>query len=257
MPETTARAGDRSDRSARRARAADAPLLVALAGARSSIGRSGAPCSPGSGRGDRSGRPRRDRTGARLCARDSPDARPAPDRRARRVPGGRRGAAPEPREASRRARSRSPSTATRRMRDRFDEVGLRELLADAEVELDRIALSIASTEPRFVAEWAEWVAPLYRRRKVPMDDLIRLSEGLRHSVRTVLGPVEAPSRTVRSTRRSASSSWHRRIAGDARKRNRLLQLHLQGRIGTARDDQMGQGRPARDERRALSATTRA
>jgi hypothetical protein len=114
------------------------------------------------------------------------------------------------------------------MRNRFDEVGLRELLADAEVELDRIALSLASAEPRFVAEWAEWVAPLYRRRRVPMDDLIRLSEGLRHSVRTVLGPDEGPLADRAIDEGVRVFKWHRRLAGDARKRNRLLQLLYKG-----------------------------
>jgi hypothetical protein len=114
------------------------------------------------------------------------------------------------------------------LRERFDDVGLRELLADAEVELDRVALAIASNEPRLVAEWAEWVAPLYRRRRVPMDDLIQLSEGLRNSVRTVLGPDEAPSADRAIDEGVRVFKWHRRIAGDARKRNRLLQLLYKG-----------------------------
>jgi hypothetical protein len=142
---------------------------------------------------------------------------------------------PEAAEVLRRHRARIASRALEvavdrdpTMRDRFDDVGLRELLADAEVELDRIALSIASMEPRFVAEWAEWVAPLYRRRMVPMDDLIRLSEGLRHSVRTVLGPVQAPFADRAIDEGIRVFKWHRRLAGDARKRNRLLQLLYKG-----------------------------
>ena len=114
------------------------------------------------------------------------------------------------------------------LRDRADDTALRELLADAEVELERVALSVASGEPRFVAEWADWVAPLYRRRRVPMDDLIHLSEGLRHSVRTMLGPVEAPVADRAIDEGIRVFKWHRRLAGDARKRNWLLQLFYKG-----------------------------
>lgn len=111
---------------------------------------------------------------------------------------------------------------------RFDEAGLRGLLADVEVELERVALSVASAEPRFVAEWAELVAPLYRRRRVPMDDLINLSEGLRRSARGVLGPAEAALADAAIDEGVRVLRWHRRLAGDARKRNPLLQLLYKG-----------------------------
>ena len=44
--------------------------------------------------------------------------------------------------------------------------------------------------------------------------------------------------------------FHRRLAGDARKRNPIIAAHLQGRLSRD-DDQVGQGRSARDERRAV------
>ena len=113
------------------------------------------------------------------------------------------------------------------LRDRHDDMALRGLLADAEVELERIALAVASGSPRFVAEWAEWVAPLYRRRRVPMDDLINLSEGLRRSVRAVLAPAEVPSADLAIDEGIRVFRWHRRLAGD-HKRNRLLQLIYKG-----------------------------
>lgn len=112
--------------------------------------------------------------------------------------------------------------------ERFDEAGLRGLLADAAVELERVAMSVASGSPRFVADWAEWVAPLYRRRRVPLDDLINLSEGIRRAVRTVLGPAEAEVADQAIDEGVRVFKWHRRLAGDARKRNRLLQLIYKG-----------------------------
>lgn len=112
--------------------------------------------------------------------------------------------------------------------ERFDEATLRGLLADAEVELERVAMSIGSGSPRFVGDWAEWVAPLYRRRRVPLDDLINLSEGIRRAVRAVLGPDEAAVADLAIDEGVRVFRWHRRLAGDARKRNRLLQLIYKG-----------------------------
>ena len=113
-------------------------------------------------------------------------------------------------------------------RDRYDEIGLRHLLRDTEVYIDRLAKSLASDDPSFARLWADQAAPLYRRRRVPMDDMVRISEGLRLATRVVLapgerGPVEAAlDEAIGSFRR------FRRIAGDARKRNRLLQFLYKG-----------------------------
>jgi hypothetical protein len=118
---------------------------------------------------------------------------------------------------------RDPTLTTR-----YDELGLRQLLRDAGVFLERIALSVGSGKTIYPAEWADWVAPLYRRRRVPMDDVISIGEGLRRAVRAFLGPDEmaivdaAIDEAVRILR------WNRRIAGDARKRNKLLQFLYKG-----------------------------
>lgn len=114
------------------------------------------------------------------------------------------------------------------MRERYDELGLRHLLRDATVELERIALCVASGEDRFAGEWADWVGPLYRKRRVPMDDLIRLSEGLRLAIRAYLGPDEMTHADRAIDRAIAAFRFHRRIAGDARKRNRILAFLYKG-----------------------------
>jgi len=80
------------------------------------------------------------------------------------------------------------------MRDRLGELGLRKLLRDTDVLIDRLALSVASGAPVYLSEWAEWVGPIYRRRKVPMDDLIHLCEGLRQASSSALAPEERPGR---------------------------------------------------------------
>ena len=55
------------------------------------------------------------------------------------------------------------------MEKRHDEAGLRNLLRDAELLADRVALCVATNDPGRAGEYGEWTAALYRRRRVPMD----------------------------------------------------------------------------------------
>ena len=114
------------------------------------------------------------------------------------------------------------------MTSRHDQVALRELLADAEVEVQRIADAVASARPRLASDWAEWVVPLFRRRRVPMDDLINISEGVRMAARSVLGPEEDVAADAAIDEVIRVFKWHRRLAGDARKRHWLIQLIYKG-----------------------------
>ncbi|HVA85743.1 MAG TPA: hypothetical protein VNF73_05395 [Candidatus Saccharimonadales bacterium] len=118
---------------------------------------------------------------------------------------------------------RDPTLATR-----YDEAGLRHLLRDAGVYLERIALAVASGNTQYTAGWAEWVAPLYRRRRVPMDDLVNISEGLRRAVGSVLSPEEQLAADAAIDAAIKVLRWHRRLAGDARKRNPILQFLYKG-----------------------------
>jgi hypothetical protein len=88
------------------------------------------------------------------------------------------------------------------IRDRYDEIGLRHLLRDTEIFIDRIALAVASNDPAPVRSFIDQVVPIYRRRRVPMHAAI--DAGI------------------------AQMRWNRRVAGDARKRNRLLQAIYKG-----------------------------
>ena len=114
------------------------------------------------------------------------------------------------------------------IRERLGETGLRFLLRDTEIYLERIARSVASTDPAFVREWADWVAPVYRRRKVPMDDLVNLTEGLRGALGTVLSPEERVPADAALDGAVVVFREYRRIAGDARKRNRIAAAIYKG-----------------------------
>ncbi len=108
------------------------------------------------------------------------------------------------------------------MRERHGEAGLRHLLRDTDGYLERVARAVASGDPAQVREWAEWVAPVYRRRRVPMDDLIALSEGVRVALGAVLSGDDRAAADTAIDAGIAVFRWHRGLAGDARKRNRYL-----------------------------------
>ena len=112
--------------------------------------------------------------------------------------------------------------------ERYDESGLRHLLRDAELLLERVALAVESGDPASAHDYAEWTAPVYRRRGVPMDDVVALCEGLRAAVPTVLAPGEMPAASEALDAAIEVYRAHRRLAGDARKRNAFLQLLYKG-----------------------------
>ena len=114
------------------------------------------------------------------------------------------------------------------MRERYDEVGLRQLLRDAELLVERVALSVASGDPYFTRAYADMVSPLYRRRQVPLDDLIALCEGIRSALPTVLVPDELDPADAALDEAIEVFKWHRRLAGDGRKKNAFLQLLYKG-----------------------------
>jgi hypothetical protein len=116
----------------------------------------------------------------------------------------------------------------RTIRDRNDEAGLRHLLHGAELLAERVALAIAAGDPRPAADYADWTAPVYRRKRIPMDDLVALCEGLRAALPSALAPGDLPSANAALDAAIAVYRWHRRLAGDARKRNAFLQFIYKG-----------------------------
>lgn len=114
------------------------------------------------------------------------------------------------------------------MRERYDEAGLRRLLRDTELLVERVALSVASGDPYHTRAYADWISPLYRRREVPLDDLIALCDGIRSALPGVLAPDELESAGAALDEAIEVFRWHRRLAGDARKKNAFLQFLYKG-----------------------------
>ena len=142
---------------------------------------------------------------------------------------------PEAAERMRAARERLAGRAlevaladTPGMRERYDEAGLRQRLRDAELLIERVALSVASGDTQFTKSYADMVAPLYRRRFVPLDDQIALCNGIRAALPGVLTPAELDVAGEALDAAIEVYRWHRRLAGDARKKNAILQFLYKG-----------------------------
>jgi hypothetical protein len=111
---------------------------------------------------------------------------------------------------------------------RYDEAALRGRLRDAELLVHRLAQSVRVDDPTALREYAEMVTVVYRRKRVPMDDLVGLCEGLRAALAGVLRDDEAISAGRALDDAIAIFRWHRRLAGDARKKNPFLQFIYKG-----------------------------
>ncbi len=141
-------------------------------------------------------------------------------------------------DVARRIRDNGPQLAARALavaidrdptlRERYDDIGLRERLRDAELLAERVAVSVAADDPTAAREYADWTSPMYRRKRVPLDDLINLCEGLRAAIASTVAPGMAAAADVAIDEAIAQYKWHRRLAGDARKRNAFLQFIYKG-----------------------------
>jgi hypothetical protein len=114
------------------------------------------------------------------------------------------------------------------MRERHDEYAVRRLLRDTLALVDRVVEAMADGDVDRAESFAEATPPAYRRRKVPMDDLITLCEGVRAAVGATLpsGEMGIVDRAIDAM--IARFKWHGRIAGDAKKRNPLIAAIYKG-----------------------------
>ncbi len=114
------------------------------------------------------------------------------------------------------------------MRDRHDEYAMRRLLRDTVALVDRVVESMAADDTEPARSFAEATPPAYRRRKVPMNDLITLCEAVRAAIGATLARGDMSIVDASIDAMIERFKWHGRIAGDARKKNRLLQAIYKG-----------------------------
>jgi hypothetical protein len=141
-------------------------------------------------------------------------------------------------DAAQRIRAAAPRLAARALevaldadptlRERNDEAGLRARMHDAVLLAERIAIAVAAGDPTPAREYADWTSPVYRRKKVPLADLIALCEGLRAAMPSVLAPGELDAANLALDEAIAQYRWNRRLAGDAGKKNAFLQFIYKG-----------------------------
>jgi hypothetical protein len=113
-------------------------------------------------------------------------------------------------------------------RGRYADLALRELLSDTEAMADRLAVALGSGEPGVLGTWAEMVAPRYRKRGVPMDDIVAIAGGLRAAAATAIAPDASPVLDAAIDAAVKVLRWHRRLGGDARKRNPVIAFIYKG-----------------------------
>ena len=114
------------------------------------------------------------------------------------------------------------------LRDRVGDLGLRRLLRDAEVVLQKLGESVGAGSVAPLKNFTEHATPTWRRRRISMDDVTDLYEGLRVAVAATISGDAARFADQALSEGIAVLKWHRRLSGDTRKRNRILKAIYKG-----------------------------
>ncbi|MBF8289450.1 MAG: hypothetical protein HW391_418 [Chloroflexi bacterium] len=118
--------------------------------------------------------------------------------------------------------------ADKGFRGRYSDLALRELLADTEALVDRAAVALASGDAEVLGSWADGLSPRYRKRNVSLDDMISIVNGLRAAAASAILPDATPTLGAALDAAVAAFRWHRRLAGDARKRHPFIAFIYKG-----------------------------
>jgi hypothetical protein len=117
--------------------------------------------------------------------------------------------------------------AAPRLTETYDELALRLFLRDFERHVEQLARAMETGDPYYVAQYGEWLVPIYRRRDVPMKDVIALLGGLRNAAATVLTPAENEVAAKHFERWVERLQHHRRLPGD-HKGNPIVRFFWKG-----------------------------
>ncbi len=114
------------------------------------------------------------------------------------------------------------------LRKRYDDLGLRHLLRDGELLVERLAMCLGNDDVRWIAQYAEWIGPTYRRRGVPLADLATVCAG----VREVMAP-DLTSDELACADRALDAAQvvlqrNGRVAGDQHKRRAIFKWMYRG-----------------------------
>ena len=87
---------------------------------------------------------------------------------------------------------------------------------------------LAARGERLTVAALPWVAPVYRRRGVPLDDVAALMQAIRGAAAPVLSEEERVPMNEALDAAVAVCRYHRRFSGDARRRNPILAALYKG-----------------------------
>ncbi|MFV2062407.1 MAG: hypothetical protein ACC726_02695 [Chloroflexota bacterium] len=100
------------------------------------------------------------------------------------------------------------------LRHRYDALMLRRFLRDYDAHIEQLAQAVETGEDRYVVIYGETLVPIYRRRKVRMNDVVSLLKGLEGAAVALLPTAAAEAI------REPMQAWiermrhHRRLPGD-------------------------------------------
>jgi hypothetical protein len=111
--------------------------------------------------------------------------------------------------------------------DRYDDDQLRLFLRDYQSHVEQLAKALETGEDYYVTSYGEWLVPVYRRRKVPMADVMAMLAGLQAASATVLSPDEAKAAEDLIVQWVTTLKNHQRLAGD-HKGNSVIRFFWKG-----------------------------
>ncbi|MEO6349913.1 MAG: hypothetical protein ABIP53_04605 [Candidatus Limnocylindrales bacterium] len=111
--------------------------------------------------------------------------------------------------------------------ERYDETSLRLFLRDFQTHVDQLAKALETGQDYYVVSYGEWLVPVYRRREVPMADVMAMLRGLRSAAATVLTPDEREIVDGLFDRWFVTLKHHQRLPGD-HKGNALIRFFWKG-----------------------------
>ena len=111
---------------------------------------------------------------------------------------------------------------------RHDEAGLKTLLRDGELLAERLSMCLGGGGDGWLTEYAEWIGPIERRRRVPLADLAAICDGMREAIAPYLAADELAAATASLNAAAAVFRRNGRLGGDRHKRNAFLKWFYRG-----------------------------
>jgi hypothetical protein len=111
--------------------------------------------------------------------------------------------------------------------ERYGETMLRQMLRDYDRHIEQLARALETGEDWYVVGYGEWLVPIYRRRRIPMNDFTAMLTGLKRAVATVLPPAENDVAHEYLHEMIMRLVHHRRLPGD-HKGNPIVRFFWKG-----------------------------